>query len=51
MSEWQEREDDQDPEPTKHADAQRVTEDESQRVPTSDEDQPEDASGTSAEAD
>lgn len=51
MNEFQQPEDEQDPEPTKHADAQRVTEDESQRVPTSDEDQPEDESNTSAEAD
>ena len=48
MNEWQQREGDQDPEPTKHADAQRITEDESQRVPTSDEDQPEDESNPRA---
>ena len=51
MSEFQRREDEQDPEPTKHADAQRVTDEESQRVPTSDEDQPEDESSTSSDAD
>ena len=48
MNKWQQREDEQDPEPTKHADAQRITEDESQRVPASDEDQPEDASSSAA---
>ncbi len=48
MNEWQQRDDDQDPEPTKHADAERITEDESQRVPTGDEDQPEGAPSESA---
>jgi hypothetical protein len=46
MSERQQPEEDQDPGPTKHADAQRITEDESQRVPTSDEDQSQDAPTT-----
>ena len=48
MNEWQQSEDDQDPEPTKHADAQRITEEESRAVSTSEEDQPEDGSGASA---
>jgi hypothetical protein len=43
MNERPQSEEDPDPEPTKHADAQRITEDESQRVPASDEDQAEDA--------
>ena len=39
MNEQPPSEADQDPEPTKHADAQRITDEESRRVPTSDEDQ------------
>jgi hypothetical protein len=42
MNEQRQHESDQDPEPTKHADAQRITEDEAQRVPTSEQDQPAD---------
>ena len=38
MNEWQESEQDQDPEPTKHADAQRITSDEAKTVPTSEKD-------------
>ncbi len=47
MNEWRQQEDDQDPEPTKHADAQRITEAESGQVPTRDEDQPDDAPSNS----
>lgn len=46
MNEWQQPEEDQDPEPTKHADAQRITEDESQHVPTRGEDQPQEPPST-----
>jgi hypothetical protein len=41
MSERTQVEDDQDPAPTKHSDAQRMTESEAQQVPTEEEDQPE----------
>jgi hypothetical protein len=40
MNEQSQHEDDQDPEPTKHADAQRITDEEAKSVPTSDRDQP-----------
>jgi hypothetical protein len=45
MSERTPREDEQDPEPTRHSDAQRLTSDEAQQVPSRDEDQPEEAPG------
>jgi hypothetical protein len=48
MNEWEESEQEQDPEPTKHADAQRITEDEAKTVPTSEKDQPGDRSTDSA---
>jgi hypothetical protein len=44
MDESQKSEQEQEPEPTKHADAQRITEDEAKTVPTSEKDQPGDRS-------